>query len=115
MVAHDVLKTQENPQKDDALFLFRGCMLLGRDKWPSKNHANPLMASCLSRHYKPASGCHPFGIVMNEPSATFTLLKPGATGSSVGVAGAVPGLRSGSTGGCGRLAPEILAGARGGF
>ena len=82
-------------------------------KWPSKNHAIPLMASCQSRRYKPASGCHPFGIVMNEP-ASFTLLKPGATESSVGVAGAVPGLRSGSTGGCGRLVPGILATAGGG-
>ena len=24
MVAHDVLETQENPKKDDPLFLFRG-------------------------------------------------------------------------------------------
>ena len=64
MVAHDVLTSQGNINKDDLLFLFRGASCWAAKNGLLKNHAIPLMASRLSRHYKLGSGCHPFGIVM---------------------------------------------------
>ena len=76
-------------------FFFFVVQAAGPQKWPSKNHAISLMAVHHSRHYKLGSGCHPFGIVIVDPSANFTFLNPGA-GSSIGVDGVPPGCLSGT-------------------
>ena len=97
-------------------FFFFVVPAAGPQKWPSKNPAIPLMASHHSRHYKLGSGCHPFGIVVVDPSANFTRLNPGVTGSSsscAGVLGVASALTPGQFGGRGNIVPGILVGFKG--